>query len=157
MIVFTLTKIVPKSGHCEKSSYLQLLHSTKDLRSSSSRGGGIGGAAIAPPIRLEIGKILIFSTPKICRSNHHSIPQNVTNTPNILYLPRPLISTEQYILTRKRNLFSFSWIFTLRVLGSRIWKFTVSVEEVDWKFDIECIFLCPINFIYLATVPRFPF
>ena len=41
------------------------------------RGGGTGGAgcAIAPPIFLEIGKVLVFSTPNISKSKEGDTPK----------------------------------------------------------------------------------
>ena len=56
------------------------------------RGAGAGGAggAIAPPIFLEIGEIVAFSTPNISRFKIGFAPKNVIRTPNILHLPAPL-------------------------------------------------------------------
>ena len=53
-------------------------------------GAGVAEGAIAPPMFLEIDKILAFSITNIFRSKESAVPKNVISTPNILHLLVPL-------------------------------------------------------------------
>ena len=59
-----------------------------------ARGGGTGGAT-APPIFLEIGEKVAFSTPNISILVLNTL-QKVISTPNISHLPPGLVQINFY-------------------------------------------------------------
>ena len=80
-----LTFIQLKSQTNFSRSLCKILQEASIDTNSISRGGGTGGAggALEPPIFLQIGKILLFSTPNISKSKEGDTKKSLA--PPIFY------------------------------------------------------------------------